>query len=75
MSIAELKEIINNKIMHTNDEQLLSAINTILSKSERVFVVPEKWKEEIEKSNKDVEEGNFYTLNDFEEKYNKWLKD
>ena len=75
MSIAELKEIINNKIMHTNDEQLLSAINTILSKSESVFVVPEKWKEEIEKSNKDVEEGNFYTLNDFEEKYKKWLKD
>ena len=75
MSIAELKEIINNKIMHTNDEQLLSAINTILSKSESVFVVPEKWKEEIEKSNKDVEKGNFYTLNDFEEKYNKWLKD
>jgi len=75
MSIAELKEIINNKIMHTNDEQLLSAINTILSKSESVFVVPEKWKEEIEKSNKDVEKGNFYTLNDFEEKYKKWLKD
>lgn len=75
MSITELKEIINNKIMNTNDEQLLSAINTILSKSENVFIVPEKWKKEIEKSNKDIEEGNFYTLNDFEEKYKKWLKD
>lgn len=75
MSITELKEIINKKIMHTNDEQLLSAINTILSKSESVYVVPEKWQKEIENANEDVRNGNFHTLNDFEEKYNKWLKD
>jgi hypothetical protein len=74
MSISELKEIISNKIMNTNDEQLLSAINTILSKSENVFIVPEKWQKEIENANEDVKNGNFHTLTDFEKKYNKWLK-
>ena len=61
--------------MNTNDEQLLSAINTILSKSENVFIVPEKWQKEIENANEDVKNGNFHTLTDFEKKYNKWLKD
>ena len=61
--------------MNTNDEQLLSAINTILSKSENVFIVPEKWQKEIENANDDVKNGNFHTLTDFEEKYSKWLKD
>jgi len=75
MSIAELKEIIQQKIMHTNDEQLLAAIDTILTKSDQVFVIPEKWEKEIESANEDVKQGNFYTLSDFEEKYNKWLKD
>lgn len=75
MSLSELKEIISNKIMNTNDEQLLSAINTILSKSENVFIVPEKWQKEIENANEDVKNGNFHTLTDFEKKYNKWLKD
>lgn len=75
MSITELKEIIQQKIMHTNDEQLLAAIDTILTKSESVFVIPQKWQKEIEDANEDVNKGNFYTLNDFEEKYNKWLKD
>ena len=75
MSIAELKEIIQQKIMHTDDEQLLTAIDTILTKSEKVFVIPENHKSAIEKSLEDLEEGNHYTLNEFEEKYAKWLKD
>ena len=75
MSITELKEIIQQKIMHTDDEQLLAAINTILTKSEKVFIIPEHHKKAIEESLKDVEEGNFHTFNEFEEKYAKWLKD
>lgn len=75
MSITELKEIIQQKIMHTDDEQLLAAINTILTKSEKVFIIPEQWKKELELANKDVKEGNFHTFNEFEEKYAKWLKD
>ena len=75
MSITELKEMIQQKIMHTNDEQLLSAINTILSKSENVFIVPEEHKKIIADSIKDLDEGNYHTLSDFEEKYSKWLKD
>ncbi|MES2447014.1 MAG: hypothetical protein V4546_07515 [Bacteroidota bacterium] len=75
MSISELKEIIQQKIMQTNDEQLLAAIDTILTKSDPVFVISEKWQKEIESANEDVKKGNFYTLNDFEEKYNTWLKD
>ena len=49
MSIAELKEIIQQKIMHTDDEQLLTAIDTILTKSEKVFVIPENHKSAIAK--------------------------
>lgn len=75
MSITELKEIIQQKILQTNDEQLLAAIDTILTKSDPAFVIPEKWQKEIESANEDVKKGNFYTLNDFEEKYNTWLKD
>lgn len=74
MSIAELKETIQQKIMHTDDEQLLNAIDTILTKSEKVFIIPEIWKKKIEEANEDVKNGNFYTLNEFEEKYEKWLK-
>ena len=75
MSIAELKEIIQQKIMHTDDEQLLTAIDTILTKSEKVFVIPENWKKQIEEANEDVKNGNFHTLNEFEERYAKWLRD
>jgi hypothetical protein len=74
MSIAELKEIIYRKIINTYDEELLSAINTILTKNEKVFVVAKKWKEEIEAANKDVESGNFVAIEDLEKKYAKWLE-
>ncbi len=74
ISIHELKEQLHQKIDQLNDEKILSAINTLIHTNEVVFVIPDEWKEGIQQGSEDIESGRFYTIKDFEKKYEKWLE-
>ena len=75
MNALELKKSLHEKIDLVDDVDLLNALNIIISRNEPVYQIPEKWLEDISRAEKDLEEGKFYTLTDFEEKHKKWLKD
>lgn len=74
MSISELKEQLHYKIERLNDEKILVAINTLIPTDEPLFVIPEEWKEGIQQGQEDLKAGKFYTLKDFEQKYQEWLE-
>lgn len=69
MSIQELKELLHKQIGGFDDEQLLEAVNVILSKNQRFFEIPASHLSRLKNTLKS-EKDEFYTLNEFEEKYN-----
>ena len=73
MQIHELKEQLHQKIDLLKDENILAAINTLISVDHVPFIIPEEWKEGIQQGEEDIKAGRFYTLQDFEKKYEKWL--
>ncbi len=73
MSINDLKEQLHQKIEQLNDENILAAINTLIPFDKVPFVIPEEWKEGIQQGKEDIKAGRFYTLQEFEKKYEKWL--
>jgi len=75
MKTSDLKKRLHEKIDQSNDIDLLYALNVIISKQEAVYQIPDEYLESIELAEKEIEEGRFYTLQDFEEKYKEWLKD
>jgi hypothetical protein len=75
MKTSELKKAFHEKIDLVSDIDFLHALNVILSKQETVYKIPDGYLESIAMAEQDFNEGRFYTLKDFEEKYSKWLKD
>ena len=75
MKPSELKKRLHEKIDQVNDIDLLYALNVIISKQEPVYQITDEQQKSIEIAERDIEEGSFYTLQDFEEKYQQWLKD
>ena len=75
MEVSELKKVLHKKINELNDAELLKALNTIISKQDQVFKISKQWLEGIEEGRRDIREGRYNTLEDFQEKYKKWLKD
>lgn len=74
MTLLELKKSIHEKIEDVTDEHLLEEIASILNKKKNVFIIPEHMKEGIRQGEEDIRNGRFYTMEDFEKKYAKWLK-
>lgn len=74
MSIQELKELLHQQIEGVDDEQLLKAVNVILGKNQKVFEIPNSHLSRLKRTLINEKE-EYFTLNEFEEKYNKWLKD
>ena len=86
MSTIELKELLKSKIDQIDDETFLSAINTILeskSKSlknysqdlQKIIILSEEQKKEIQNSQKEYLEGNFIENDIFNEEMEKWLRE
>ena len=86
MSTIELKEILKSKIDNIDDEVFLSAINTILeskSKSikshnkdlQKIIVLNEQQKKEIQDSQKEYLEGNFIENDVLNEEMERWLRE
>jgi hypothetical protein len=82
----ELKEILKSKIDKIDDEALLSAINTILeSKSkngknynqdlQKIIILSEQQKKEIQNSQKEYLEGNFIENDVLNEEMQRWLQE
>jgi hypothetical protein len=75
MSIRELKKIIKEKIDRSTDAKFLESMLVLLSKNEKAFIIPEHMKAGIKQGERDIANGNFFTMEEFEERYKGYLKD
>jgi hypothetical protein len=75
MTLVELKKSIHAKIDHLDDPDYLDMLNTMLYAKDEVFVIPEHMKEGIKQGAADIKNGDVFTMEDFEQKYEKWLKE
>lgn len=74
MTLVELKKSIHQKVDNLDDRELLELINQLAHKKDEVFVIPEFMKEGIRQGRQDIQNGDFFTMEDFEKKYEKRLK-
>jgi len=86
MNTSELREILKYKIDNIDDEEFLSAINTILegkSKSsinynqdlQKIIILSEQQKEEIQNAQKEYLKGDFIENDALNEDMEKWLRE
>ncbi|KLT64596.1 hypothetical protein [Pedobacter sp. BMA] len=75
MSIEELKIEIAKKVFETNDENLLSELDMLLSSNEKFILedLPLHVQEGIKRGMKQVEEGKFTPHDEVMKLYNKYL--
>ena len=75
MTLVELKKSIHEKVDKLNDPDFLEFVNTMIANKEKVFQIPEDHLASIEQGGRDIKKGDFITLEEFEKRYEKWLKD
>ncbi len=75
MTLIELKKSIHEKVDNLDDPDYLDMLNTMLYNKDEVFIIPEHMKEGIKQGTEDIKNGYIFTMNDFESKYEKWLKE
>ncbi len=69
------KEILKqHPILENEDIRAALLYNSIQSREEKVFIIPDHMKEGIEQVMRDIKNGDFITMEEFEKKYEKWLK-
>ena len=77
MTSLELKKILIQRISEINDISFLEAIKTILdSKSEsKILMIDDDLKKEIMASKKEVENGQYISLEEMDDKINSWASE
>lgn len=75
MTLIELKKSIHKKVDELDDPELLELVNSVLRQKDDVFIIPERMKEGIKQGEEDINRGDFITMEEFEKKYEQWLKD
>lgn len=75
MGIAELKKSIHKKVDDINDRELLELVDLLVNRSHDTFVIPENMQDGINQGVKDLKNGDVFTMEDFEKKYERWLKE
>jgi len=75
MTLVELKKSIHERVDNLDNEGLLEMVNAILLQNDEVFIIPEHMKEGIKQGEQDIKNGDVYSMEDFEKKYEKWLKE
>ena len=75
MTLIELKESLHKKIDNLNDPDYLEMLDVMISQKDDVFIVPEHMKAGIMQGMDDIKNGRVHTMEDFEKKYEKWLKE
>jgi len=74
MGIAELKKSIHKKVDDTNDRELLELVDLLVNRQGETYIIPEHMKEGIAQGMTDLKNGDTFTMEDFEKKYEQWLK-
>ena len=74
MTLLELKKSIHQKIDSLNDSAYLEMLGSMIDQREEVFIIPEHMKEGIKQGKDDIKNGRVHTMEDFDKKYEKWLK-
>ena len=75
MTLIELKKSIHDKVDDLNDPDFLELVNTLVHNKDKVFEVSEEHAGDIQQGMKDIRNGDFLTMEVFEKRYEKWLKD
>ncbi|RYU87880.1 hypothetical protein EWM62_15405 [Mucilaginibacter terrigena] len=75
MTLIELKKSIHKKVDELDDPELLELVNSVLRKKDDVFIIPEHMKAGIKEGEEDIKNGDYITLEEFEKRYEQWLKD
>jgi predicted transcriptional regulator len=75
MTLIELKKSIHKKVDDLDDPDFLELVNTLIDNKGKVFEIPEEHLAGIEQGGQDIKNGDFITLEEFEKRYEKWLKD
>lgn len=75
MTLVELKKSIHQRVDDLNDRELLELVDAIVNRKDEVFIIPEYMKKGIRKGMEDIKKGDVFTMEDFEKKYEKWLKE
>ena len=75
MTLIELKKSIHQKIDDLNDQDFLKLVDTMISNKGKVFQIPEEHLIGIKQGMEDMKNGDFITMEEFEKRYEKWLKD
>lgn len=74
MTLVELKKSIHEKIDNLNDTDLLEIVNQLIREDDVIYQIPQEHLADIQKGAQDIKNGDFITLDDFEKRYDKWLK-
>jgi len=74
MTLQELKKSIHKKVDDSNDRELLELIDAMISRKDEVFIIPDYMKKGIEQGIQDIKNGDYITQEEFEKRYEKWLK-
>jgi len=75
MTLVELKKSIHERIDNLEDEHLLEMVNELIQDDNAVYEVPPQHAKDIDQGIEDIKNGDFITLDEFEKRYEKWLKD
>ncbi|MGN6638374.1 MAG: hypothetical protein ACTHJ8_05645 [Mucilaginibacter sp.] len=74
MTLVELKKSIHQKVDNLDDLELLELINQLAHKKDDIFIIPQNMKEGIRQGEQDIKNGDIFSMEDFEKKYEQWLK-
>ena len=75
MTLIELKESLHKKIDGLNDQQFLEYVDEIITNKEEVPVISQHIRDEIEQGRRDIENGDFITIEELKKKYEQWLNE
>ena len=75
MTLTELKKSIHQQVDDLNDRELLELVYRMLNRKNEIFIIPEYMKDGIKQGEQDIKNGDFITMEEFEKRYEKWLKD
>jgi hypothetical protein len=75
MTTVELKRILKRKITQINDVSLLNSLNTILEPNEQIYTLTPEQRQVIIESQKEIEQGLFFTQEEIDQEFQKWLEE
>ena len=73
MTTITLKKYLVSKISKIEDDSILIKIKTLIDQNEDVYILSDSQKQKIEKSRKQIEDGNFLTQEEMDKKVEEWL--